>query len=264
MASVGEQGRGLVCEALNLEDVYARAAAVKSFANELGRGLTQEPAHISEPGLDPAVVETLGTADPITMHPVEGCETMGDGDGRQVHAFLSQTPGGLLFEVEELNRAMSQSTGEPGGEPYLAELNARVAYGLKERPEAHYDKPWAERREELVQDGLRLVATRTSELLEVAERQAEGHVRKLWGRLHDAMKAVSKWGHDLVDSWQMSREVRRVERDLATFAGRLYRPEPLPRDPPFCGSCPWNGRRTLKRLAGEPSQETPGSTSRTL
>jgi hypothetical protein len=45
------------------------------------------------------------------------------------------------------------------------------------------------------------------------------------------MEAVSKWGHDLMDSWRLSREVRRVERDLASILGQAYRPEPLPREP---------------------------------
>lgn len=231
MAAVGEQGRGPVREALNVEDVYTHATAVKVFANELGRGLTQELAHVSEVGLDPAVVEALCTADPLSLAPRPGYEDVFDVDGNHIYTLAPQTPRGLPIEVEELNWAMSRVTGEPAGEPFWAEMGAREVFGLEERPEAHYGKPWAERREDLVQDGLRLVATRTSELQEVAERQAEGHVRKLWGRLHDAMKAVSKWGHDLVDSWQLSREVRKVERDLAAFTGKDHKLEQLPRDP---------------------------------
>lgn len=231
VAPMGEQGRGPVREALNPEDVYARATAVKDFANELGRGLIGRPDLVSEEGLDSAVVEALRTADPLMLAPRPGYEDVFDQEGNHVYSLAPQTPRGLPIEVEELNWAMSRVTGEPEGEPTWAELGAREAFGLEERPEAHYDKPWAERREDLVQDGLRLVAARTSELQEVAERQAEGHVGTLWGRLQDAMRAVSQWGHDLVDSWRLSREVRRVERDLATITGRVHKPEPLPRDP---------------------------------
>jgi hypothetical protein len=231
LAPVGEQGRGPVREALSADDVYARALDVKGFANELGRGLTQELGYVSEAGLESAVAETLRTADPLMLVPRPGYEDVFDPEGNHIYSLAPQTPRGLPIEVEELNWAMSRATGEPEGEPYWAEQGAREVYGLEGKPEAHYDKPWAVRREDLVQDGLRLVAARTSELQEVAEHQAEGHVRKLWGRLYDAMKSVSKWGHDLVDSWQLSREVRKVERDLATFTGERHKLEPLPRDP---------------------------------
>ncbi len=69
-----------------------------------------------------------------------------------------------------------------------------------------YERPWAERREDLVQDGLRRVDARTQILQEMAEQQAERHVVKLWSRLHDAMKSVSQWGHDLVDRWRTGRD----------------------------------------------------------
>lgn len=261
VAPMGEQSRGPVREALNSGDVYARATAVKDFANELGRGLMGRPDLVSKEGLDAAVVEALRVADPLMLAPRPGYEDVFDQEGNHVYSLAPQTPRGLPIEVEELNWAMSRVTGEPEGEPTWAEVGAREAFGLEERPEAHYDKPWAERREDLVQDGLRLVAARTSELQEIAERQAEGHVRTLWGRLHDAMRAVSQWGHDLVDSWQLSREVRRVEREAARIAGRVYESGALPREPAVLREMLRDQIRAISELKRKSEDKTRGKSS---
>lgn len=228
VAAPVKQPRGPVRETLSWEAVYAQAEDVKAYANELGRGLTQERACVSEEGLDEDLAARLRNANPLLLPPVEGCEILRNEDeDREVYEFTPQTPRTLPGEVEALAWAIK----EPEEEPVLAEELARQAYGLEERPEEHYGRPWADRREDLVQDGLRLAAARTAELQEVAEHQAVNHVSRLWVRLQDAMDKVSRWGHDLVATWKLSRAVRKVERDVAAFGGPDFRTEPLSRDP---------------------------------
>lgn len=197
VAAAGQQPRGPVREALVLERVYERAEAVKAFARELAT-LPQHYGHGDD--MPPAVVATLAAADPLQLPPLEGHEKLYDADGNPVYGFIPVTPNLLPTEVQEVAYAASEPEDQPPG--YCEEI-VRTAYGLEERPEAHYDRPWAERREDLVQDGLRLAAARTAEVQALAEHQAQSHVSRLWDRLVATMERV---GEDLAGRWRAGRE----------------------------------------------------------
>lgn len=170
---------------------------MKAFARELAT-LPQHYGHGDD--MPPAVVATLAAADPLQLPPLEGHEKLYDQDGNPVYGFIPVSPNLLPTEVQEVAYAASEPEDQPPG--YCEEI-VRTAYGLEERPEAHYDRPWAERREDLVQDGLRLAAARTAEVQALAEHQAQSHVSRLWDRLVATMERV---GHDLVGRWRAGRE----------------------------------------------------------
>lgn len=194
---MGQQARGSLREALDPERVYELAESVTAFARELAT-LPQRYGHGDE--MPPAVVATLAKADPLYLPPLESHEKWYDPDGNPFYDFIPVTPSMLPSEVQAVAYTASEPEDQPPGH---CEEIVRTTYGLEEQPEAHYARPWAERREDLVQDGLRLVAARTAELQELAEHQAQSHVSRLWGRLVDAMERV---GYDLVDRWRTGRE----------------------------------------------------------
>jgi len=226
LAAPGQQPRGPVREALDLERVYARAEDVQAFARELGTGLKRELWNRDD--LDEATVEALRTAgSPIFIQPREGYDTLFDPEGNEAYRFVGQSPKTMPSAIEDL----AWTIHEPEAEPMLAEELTRVAYGYEEKPEAYYARPWVNRQADLMQDSLRIVAAQTEVLQVAAEHQVGEHVPRLWDKLRNMMTAVSRWGHDLVATWSLIREVRKAEKDLAIYLGRPVRSQPLPRDP---------------------------------
>ena len=213
-------------ELLRLETVYAQAEDVKGFARELGEGLRGRSQHVESGGLDPADLETLRLADPLTIRARPGRELLLDKEGREVFDFADVTPRLLPETVEALAWAIKEQ-----GEPLESEVWARAAYGFEEEEEDYYARRWALRQEDLVQEGLRRVEAQVLEVQEKAERVVERHVARLWDRLRGAMETVSRWGRDLVATWELRREIHRVEREIASATGRAYGGEDLPKEP---------------------------------
>jgi len=204
-------------------DLYARCDVVARWTQALGDDLVHE---LGQEGVSirAELSEARSTVGQLAVAP--GHEILFDPEGNSAWDFIATVAGAVPQEAA----AIAELMGEP--EPYDAEKIVREAYvGLSEREEAYYQAPWAERQHSLLEDAIQASHHQVDQLQDRMEGLGLERLPSLSTRLKESMAAVSRWGHDLVATWSLTREVRKTEKVLAERLGQPYRPQPLPRDP---------------------------------